>query len=66
MRDFLEKCLVFGGIALAYWLLIFDGRSPKQRREEDARQLADDEERRRNYDAAAAYQAQNNRHDQHR
>lgn len=66
MRDFLEKCLVFGGIALAFWLLTFDRRTPKQRHKEDARQRAWDDERRRNDDAAAAYQAQHNPHDHHR
>lgn len=66
MSDFLEKCLIFGGIALAFWLLTFDRRGPRQRRKEDARQHAYEYERRRNDEAYAAHQAQRNRHDRHR
>jgi hypothetical protein len=66
MRDFFEKCLVFGGIALAFWLLTFSRPSSKQNRRDLARRQSDDAERRRNDAADASHAAQNNRHDHHR
>jgi len=66
MYDFLAKCVVFGGIAFAFWLLTFSGRSTKQSRRDRARQIRNEEERQRLDDADAAYYAQHIRHDHHR
>lgn len=66
MRDFLEKCLVFGGIALVFWLLTFSRPSSKQTRRDRTRLQSDDAERRRNDAADAAHAVQNNPHDHHR
>jgi hypothetical protein len=66
MRDFFEKCLVFGAIGLAFWLLTFDRHSPKQRRHDDARQSAWEDERGRNDAAADAAPQTQNRHNHHR
>ena len=66
MRDFLEKCLVFGGILVAFRLLTFDGRSAKQRRRDGAVQSAWEDERRRNDAAADAARQAQNPHNHHR